>query len=146
MHVMGSQYLVSVAEPLKLTISVSVKKLDTEGLGQALTAHINLLDSHGFRAVRVIVDPQSGFTPLKGMLGEIEIDMVGTGDHPNKVDARICRLKEIMRCVIAGLPYSLPKSRCDNLVSYATGRINNRGTSALNDNITLLVKFTRLPG
>ena len=58
------------------------------------------------------------------MMGSIELDIVGAGDHLNKVDARIRRLKELMRCVIAGLPYSLPKARCDDLVSYATGCMN----------------------
>ena len=116
-HVIGLQFLVSVAQPLELTVTVQVNKMDAKGLGQALTTHVNLLNSHGFKVRRVIVDPQRGFTSIEGVSGGVELDIVGAGDHLNKVDARICRLKELMRCVVAGLPYALPKARCSDLVS-----------------------------
>ena len=142
MHVMGFRYLVSVAEPLGLTVSVLIKKRDIDGLGVALMSHVSLLDSHGFRVTRIITDPQKGMESLRGKLGPVELDIVGAGDHLNKVDAKIRRLKELMRAVIAGLPYTLPAARANDLVIYATNRINARRTSALNDNVAPRVKFT----
>ena len=142
MHVMRKQYLVSVAQPLQLTITAPCKTLDVDGMGQALTSHINLLDSHGFKAKRVIIDPQRGLIALKGKMGDVEIDPVGAGDHLHVVDSCIRRIKETMRCVVSGLPYVLPKNRCDDLVAYASGRKNARRTKALNDNVAPRVKFT----
>ena len=81
MHVMGKQYLVSVAQLLRLTITAPCRTLDVDGMGQALTSHINLLDSHGFKGARVIIDPQRGLIALKGKMGDVEIDPVGAGDH-----------------------------------------------------------------
>ena len=72
------------------------------------------------------------------------IDIVGAGDHLHKVDARIRRLKEMMRCVIDDLPYSLPVLRRDDLVIYVTSRKNSRKTKALSDNVSPRVKFTGL--
>ena len=121
MHVMGKQYLVSVAQPLQLTITAPCRKLDMDGLGKALQSHLNLLESHGFKGVRVIIDPQKGLMALRNKMGDVEMDPVGAGDHLHVVDASIRRLKETMRCVVSDLPYTLPKARCDDLVIYSNG-------------------------
>ena len=72
------------------------------------------------------------------------IDIVGAGDHLHKVDARIRRLKEMMRCVIDDLPYSLPVLKRYDLVIYVTSRKNSRKKKALSDNVSSRVKFTGL--
>ena len=81
---------------------------------------------------------------LRGKIPGVNIDPVGAGDHLNKVDARIRRLKEIMRCVIAAFPYKLPLKRRNDLVTYATRRKNARKIKALNDNVAPRVRFTGL--
>jgi hypothetical protein len=67
---------------------------------------------------------------------------VGAGDHLDKVDTRIRRLKELMRLVIADLPYHLPKDRVKDLVTYAVARLNIRSTKALNGEKSPRVRLT----
>ena len=104
MYVMGGKYLISVAEPLELTVTVAVKSRSEEHLGQTVTSQIKILDSRGFSVNRIITNPEKGLLALRGKIPGVNIDPVGAGDHLNKVDARIRRLKEIMRCVIAEFP------------------------------------------
>ena len=72
----------------------------------------------------------------------IEIDVSGTGDHLDKVDSKIRRVKELMRSVIAGLPYKLPQERVKDLVTYAVSRINIKSVSSLLDGDCPRVRFT----
>jgi hypothetical protein len=72
----------------------------------------------------------------------VEINPAGAGDHLHKVDAKIRRIKESARSIIAGLPYKLPKNRVKDLVSFVVNRINTRRTKALNDNICPRTKLT----
>ena len=142
MKVREQAYLVSVCEPLQLTMTSHVPKEDAEHLGEALQNQLGLLRSRGFRPVRVHADPQRGFLPLVGQFPGVEIDLTGAGDHLDKVDAKIRRLKEIIRSVHADLPWSLPASRVKDLVTYATSRINTRRTSASSTNVAPRVSFT----
>jgi len=48
---------------------------------------------------------------LFGAYPGVEIDPSGAGDHLDKIDIRIRRLKELMRCMIADLPYTLSKKK-----------------------------------
>ena len=72
----------------------------------------------------MFTDPEAGLVAIQNkILGET-VEPAGAEDHLHKVDIRIRRLKEMMRCVIASLPYSLPVSRRDDLVAYVTSRKN----------------------
>jgi len=46
----------------------------------------------------------------------VEIDPAGAGDHLDEIDMKIHRLKELMRSVVAGLPYTLGKDLVKDLV------------------------------
>jgi hypothetical protein len=89
-----------------------------EALGSCLQKQINLLRSKGFEARRVLVDPHKSLVGLAGSFPGTTIDTVGAGDHLDKVDAKIRRVKETIRSVIAGLPYRLPRARMKDLVTY----------------------------
>jgi hypothetical protein len=88
------------------------------------------------------VDPQRSISGLRGSFPGTEVDVTGAGDHLDKVDSKIRRIKETMRSVIAGLAFSLPKRLVKDLVTYVVSRINTRRTTALNDNVYPRVKFT----
>ena len=57
-------------------------------------------------------------------------------------NARIRRVKENARSVLAGLLYTLPKNRIKDFMTYVVNRMNTRGTSALNDNVCPRTRFT----
>lgn len=70
-------------------------------LGGYLQQHINHFTSRQFKPEIIHLDPQPGFNALVGHFGDIEVDIVGAGDH---------------------LPQALMKS----IVFYAVNRLNSR--------------------
>jgi hypothetical protein len=142
MYAAGEKFLISVCSPLELTIVSHTESLSMEALGGCLQKQINLLRSRGFEARRVLVDPHKSLVGLAGSFPGTTIDAVGAGDHLDKVDAKIRRVKETMRSIIAVLPYRLAKARIKDLVTYVVSRMNVRRTSALTDNVCPRVKFT----
>jgi len=120
MHVASDKFLVSVSSPLELLI----------------------LRSRVFEPTKFYVDPHKSLSALKGAFPGIEIDDCGAGDHLDKVETRIRRIKEIVRLIIAGLPYCLPRERLKDLITYAVSRIILKQTASLIDNVSPRVKFT----
>ena len=142
MKVRGQPYLITLAEPLELIIVTYMSGESAELLGQALHQQFNLLRARGFNPRRIYLDPQSGFTSLVGKFPGTEIDISGAGDHLDKVDIRIRRIKETVRSVHAGLPWDLPDDQVKDIVAYAVNRINMRRTSSRSTNIAPRVAFT----
>jgi hypothetical protein len=134
--------MVSVCSPLELTIISHAPNLTIESLGECLKKQINLLRSRSFEAKRVLVDPHKSLMALVGGFPGTVIDACGAGDHLDKVDAKMRRIKEMMRSIIAGLPYSLPRARVKDLATYVVSRINTRRTTASSDSVCPRVKFT----
>jgi len=89
-----------------------------------------------------MADPQKALAALEGAYPGVEIDTAGAGDHLDKIDAKIRRIKEMMRSIIAGLPYSLPDARIKDLATYVVSRKNARSTLAAGNNVSPRVKFT----
>jgi hypothetical protein len=142
MYVCGEKFLVSVSSPLEVLLVKHVLSLSVQDLGTGVQSHVNTLRSRGFEPQRIFVDPHKSLVALQGAFPGIEIDACGAGDHLDKVDIKIRRLKELMRSVLADLPYSLPKERVKDLVTYGVSRLNNRSTSALNDQASPRVRLT----
>ena len=63
MYWLGRNYLVSIAIPLYLLISIPIEtKINMQG--KAMMGHINLLENGGFSCNKVIVDPEKGLVGL----------------------------------------------------------------------------------
>ena len=135
-------FLISIASPLELTVCSHVSSTNKTQLGKAIQTQINLLRSRGFEVAKIFVDPQPALKAIQFSFPGIEIDVSGAGDHLDKVDAKIRRIKEMMRSVLAGLPFTLPKLRIKDLATYVVSRINTRRTTASSDNVSPRVKFT----
>jgi hypothetical protein len=142
MHVAGQKFLVSVSSPLELLMTYHIGSQSTQELGNALQQHINTLRSRGFEPRRVLVDPHSPLVKLRGSYPGVEVDPVGAGDHLDKIDSKIHRVKEVARSVVAGLPYKLPQKHVKDLITYTVSRVNLRSTSALNTQACPRVRFT----
>lgn len=139
----GQNLMISVSRPLGLTLILPTPSLTREALGRTLQAHVNTLRTRrGFEPRRVYVDPLKALSGLQGSFPGIEIDASGAGDHLNMVDTKIRRVKEIMRSVIAGLPYKLSKDRMKDLATYAVNRTNLKSTEGLISNESPRVRFT----
>ena len=142
MHVDDMKFLITVAEPLHLTLTTPVERETTHVLGEALQEHIDTLREKGFDPVRVHCDPQAALAALRGRFPGTEIDVQGAGDHLSVVDNKIRRVKELVRCVNADLPWPLPRERTSALVKYAVTRLNIRRTTAAVGNVAPRVAFT----
>jgi hypothetical protein len=142
MNVCGEKFLVSISSPLEVLMVKHLQSKSKQCLGTGMQAHINTLRSRGFEPERVLVDPHRSLVALQGEFPGVEIDPCGAGDHLEKIDIKIRRLKELMRAVLADLPYSLPKDRLKDLVTYSVSRLNNRSTKALNDVTSLRIRLT----
>jgi hypothetical protein len=114
----------------------TLKSLTKNELGRSLQAHINTLRSRGFEP------PQKGFRALEGSFPGVAIDVSGAADHLAVVDTKIRRVKEIMRAIIAGLPYQLPKDRMKDLATFAVNRTNLKSTAGLISDESPQVQFT----
>jgi len=135
MHIDSNKFLITVCEPLQLTIQNRIERETQNELGLALQSQLNLLHSRGFKPTIVHTDPQSAFRALTGSFPEVVIDVGGAGDYVAKVDAKIRRIKEIYRSVKAGLKWKLPPTLVKDLVAYAVSRINIRRTMVINLNV-----------
>ena len=135
-------YLYSLVEPLELTLVTPVARETANELGMAMQGQFDTLKAKGFDPVRTYVDPQSGLVALQGKFTGVEIDVGGAGDHLDKIDIRIRRIKETIRCTHAGLEWKLPKSMVKDLVKFANGRNNMKSTSARTDKVAPRIAFS----
>jgi hypothetical protein len=142
MHVAGEMFLVSVSSPLEIILVKHIASLSAASLGAGVQSHINTLRSRGFEPIRVMIDPHKSLVALQEASLGVEIDPSGAGDHLDKIDTKIRCLKELMRSVIADLPYKLPKDRMKDLVTYAVSRMNISSTKALNNEASPRVRLT----
>jgi hypothetical protein len=72
----------------------------------------------------------------------VEVDISGAGDHLAMVDTKIRRIKEIMRAIIAGLPYKLHRDQIKDLATHAVNRMNVKSTQGLVSSESPRVRFT----
>ena len=135
-------FLLTMAEPLGVSVVSAIQNETTEALGLALQEHVNLLRSYGYVPTIAYLDPQPGFKPLRGQITGVEIDVAGAGDHLDKIDSKIRRLKEMIRSIHAGLPWDLPDANVKDLVRYANSRMNLRRPSTNGSTVAPRVALT----
>jgi hypothetical protein len=142
MHIEGQRFLVTVCDPLQLTLQVCVERESQNVLGPNLQGQIDLLRSKGFSPVRVYVEPQSALKTLATKFEGVSVDVGGAGDFVPKVDAKISRIKERFRSVKAGLKWKIPPVLVKDLVAYVVTCINSERSVAINLNVAPKVLFT----
>ncbi len=145
MHVDAKKFLITVCDPLNLTVQTKIENEGRMMLGMALQGQLALLRSRGFIPSIVYTDPHSTFHSMTQDFPGVEIDIGGAGDYVAKVDAKIRRLKETYRSVKSGLAWELPGSLVEDLVAYIVSRMNIRRTTALMENVCPRVLFTGIP-
>ena len=107
MHFGGSMFLLTVCDPLNLTISTYIERETAPQLGMALQGQVDMLHSRGFVPTIIYTDPAPGFQANVNLLPGIIIDMGGAQDNNAKVDIKI-HVKELCCCVKESLPWQIP--------------------------------------
>lgn len=142
MHILNQKFLVSISSPLELLLVCHVKSFSTSDLGTGVQKHVNMLQSKGFEPRKIYIDLYKSLVSLQTSFPGVEIHITGAGDHLDKKFIRIRRLNEMMRSIVAGLPFRLGKDRLKDLVTYAVSRMSLRSTLFLNDVECPRVRFT----
>jgi hypothetical protein len=117
MHIEGNMFLITVTDPLNLTLQYKIENEGRMSLGIALQNQIAVLQSRAFEPKIMYTDPHSTFRSMTREFPGVEIDVGGKGDYVAKVDVKIQRIKETFRKVLAGLLWSLPKQLVGDLVA-----------------------------
>jgi hypothetical protein len=142
MHLLDQKFIISVSSPLELVLICHVKSFQVDDLGTGVQTHLNTLRSRGFEPNRIHVDHHKSLVALQTSFPGVEVDVSGAGDHLSKVDIKIRRLKEMMRSIVAALPFKLSRERLKDLAIYAVSRMNLRRTASLMDGECPKVRFT----
>jgi hypothetical protein len=96
--------LVSLVELLQVLIQKKAGHNTAESLGKALQSHFDFVRSRGYIPARIHTNSQSAFQNLKNVFPWEELDVLGAGNHLDKVDIWI----KLIKSVIAGLLWKLP--------------------------------------
>jgi len=145
MSVDGAKYLVTVSDPLNLTMQTWIRNEGKTEMGMALQGQLGLLRSRAFKPVIVYADPHSTFRSMMYDFPGVEVDVGRASDYVPKVDAKICRIKELYRTVRSGLAWRLPGSLVPDLLAYTVARLNIHRTSAVTEAVAPKVAFTGIP-
>jgi hypothetical protein len=94
MEIHGKKFLVTVIDPLQLTLQTAVENESKQVLGMGLQGHLMTLRSQVFEPTLVYADPHSTFRSMQRDFPGVEVDIEGAGDYVPKVDVKIRRLKE----------------------------------------------------
>ncbi len=124
MHIDSEMFLVSVLEPLNLTLQFKIENESRMSLVMGLQGQLAVLQSRGFMLETVYTDPHSTFRSMTQDFPSVTIDVGHEGDYIAKVDAKICRIKETFCKIKLGLPWKLPMGLIEGLVAYAVSHIN----------------------
>jgi len=76
-HVDRNMFLVTVCNPLQLTVQVHIERESHSVLGMALQGQLELLHSKGFKPTHMYVDPQSALRSLDTKFPNVSIDVAG---------------------------------------------------------------------
>jgi hypothetical protein len=83
MHVDGQWFVITVCNPMKITLQVHIEQELQNVLGLALQGQLNLLRSKGFTPTCVYVEQQSA---LRTLFETVSVDIGNAGDFMPKVE------------------------------------------------------------
>jgi len=119
MHIDYEMFLVSVVDPLNLTLQCEIERESRHDLGMGLQGQLATLRSRNFNPNIGYIGPQSAFRTMAQDFPGVEVDVGGAADYVSKVDAKIRRIKKTYRKVKHGLPWRLPRVLVKDLVGYS---------------------------
>ena len=124
----GQPYLLTFSEPLHY---LSVTHLRNKGADTLATAMQTQYNGYApdFTWKRIYCDGEGGIqaaaADISAKCGGARIE-AAPGTHCSKIERRIRIVKEVLRAILAGLPYQLPLFLMKYAVQYAVNAINQR--------------------
>lgn len=126
MFVEGETFLLTVSEPLNLTM---VKHIPSKGkitLSGALEEMITMYRTRGFDPQVIKTDNEPGMSAGRSEISKLDLlyEPVPPGTHVPIVERMIRTVKDSVRSVLMSLPFSLATTEIPYLVSHCVSRIN----------------------
>ncbi len=88
MHIDGQMFVISVTDPLNLTLQTKVQSENRLELGMVLQGHLAALRTQGFEPAIIYTDPHSSFRSMTQDFPGVELDIGGAGDYVSKADEK----------------------------------------------------------
>lgn len=132
------QFLITITKPLDHLLCTMIESRETSTLRNAFRKHIGF---YGQRRISISVlysDNEQGISALSSDLSAMGITLIncGPGTHVHIVERAIRYVKEGVRSVLHGLPYSCPRTLFKMLIPYVTLRLNLFPSSTRTDKLS----------
>jgi hypothetical protein len=144
MFLNGEPFLITVSEPLRLLVARKINGRDRNELQKALAETYTVYRSRRFIIDELSMDQESAVKALQGVIGDqgIVYNPVAPSVHDHMIERNIRTVKDTARSVLASLPYDLPPSEYQHLVSFCVSRLNMLPSEARVDPSSPLQLFT----
>jgi hypothetical protein len=126
MFIDGLPFLLSKSKPLELLQVTDLRgKRTAAALQRAFDEHMSNYKNAGYTVVRVFTDGETGVEAIRDHIkSKAEYNPVGPEQHVPVIERAVRLVKERVRSILCGLPYTLPSSYLTYLVSYAVRVLN----------------------
>ena len=122
----GPSFLITVAKPLEHMLASSIDSRDTATLRKVLMVYLSFYSSRRIPTPLLYSDNEGGIVALQSELAAAGIQLItsGPGMHVHVIERAIRYIKEGVRSIHAGLPYSCPRTVFKQLIPFAAMRLN----------------------
>ena len=135
----GPSFLLTVAKPLEHLLATHIDTRDTSSLRKAIRTHLSFYSRRRIHTPILYSDNERGLAALGTELANAGIQLIhcGFGMHVHTVERAIRYIKEVVRSVHAGLPYTCPRAIFKLLVPFVALRLNIFPSSTRSDNLSV---------
>ena len=132
------QFLITITKPLDHLLCTMIDNRETSTLRKALRKHTGFYGQRRISISALYSDNEQGISALGSDLSAMGIKLInsGPGAHVHIVERAIRYVKEGVRSVLHGLPYSCPRSLFKMLIPYVTLRLNLFPSSTRTDKLS----------
>jgi Reverse transcriptase (RNA-dependent DNA polymerase) len=134
----GLSFFITVAKPLEHIIATPIEGRDIASLRKVVRHHLTCYSQRRISTPIIYSDNERGLAALAPELAVMGIQLIhsGPGMHVHVVERAIRYIKEGVRSVHAGLPYTCPRALFRLLVPFVALRLNMFPTSTRTDRLS----------
>ena len=134
----GMQFLLTITKPIDHLLATLIDNRDTASLRKALRIHIGFYGHRNITITNLYTDNEKGLSNLTSDLSAAHILPItcGPGMHVHTIERSIRYIKEGVRGVLHGLPYTCPRIIFKTLIPYIALRLNLFPSSTRTDQLS----------
>ena len=134
----GLSFFITVAKPLEHIIATPIENRDINSLRRVVRHHLTCYSQRRISTPVIYSDNERGLAALSPELAAMGIQLIhsGPGMHVHVVERAIRYVKEGVRSIHAGLPYTLPRALFRLLIPFVASRMNMFPSSNRTDRLS----------